>query len=178
MLRTRNMESEVYVCKFIFSFVTQTLDNVSGFMPSLFVSIFVLFHIFMPIFCKRGGRGGDHALRSGTQIIDPSARARVTQLRARSRRAAGTAPELMIGLPRHGSRRCRVASPQRQEDIATTSPALNVMQTVASRAPPWPRGKRAPFEKMGRMHSSPSAMTRGRWDLPSMRAQCDAVLAC
>ena len=173
------MESEVYVCKFIFSFVTQTLDNVSGFMPSLFCVHFLCFFTFSCcIFCKRGGRGGDHALRSGTQIIDPSARARVTQLRARSRRAAGTAPELMIGLPRHGSRRCRVASPQRQEDIATTSPALNVMQTVASRAPPWPRGKRAPFEKMGRMHSSPSAMTRGRWDLPSMPAQCDAVLAC
>jgi len=141
----------------------------------------VLFHIFMLHFLQEGGimlcAQGPPA-PSIVLIIDPSARARVTQLRARSRRAAGTAPELMIGLPRHGSRRCRVASPQRQEDIATTSPALNVMQTVASRAPPWPRGKRAPFEKMGRMHSSPSAMTRGRWDLPSMRAQCDAVLAC
>ena len=43
-----------------------------------------------------------------SHAIDTSARARVTLLRARSRRAAGTAPELMIALRGLGSRRREV----------------------------------------------------------------------
>ena len=101
-MRTRNMESEVYVCKFIFSFVTQTLDNVSGFMPSNFCVNFCAFSTFSCCICLQEGGREFH------QITDPSARARVTLLRARSRRAAGTAPELIIALPRFGSRRREV----------------------------------------------------------------------
>ena len=44
---------------FYIQFVTQTQDNVSGFMPSLFVSIFCAFlHIFMLIFWQEAGERG------------------------------------------------------------------------------------------------------------------------
>ena len=161
MLRTRNMESEVYVCKFIFSFVTQTLDNVSGFMPSLFCVHFLCFFTFSCcIFCKRGGRGGDHALRSGTQIIDPSARARVTQLRARSRRAAGTAPELMIALRGLGSRRREVRRAR-----ASEAWLFRMGRRRCPRSPAAPEAiemRTAPIEKCGLLESTPPAMTGGQ----------------
>ena len=72
------------------------MDNISGFMPSLFVSIlFVFLHIFMLHFLQGGGEGGIMLFSQGppvpstvSPVIDTSARARVTLLRARSRRAA------------------------------------------------------------------------------------------
>ena len=82
------MESEVYVCIFIFSFVTQTQDNVSGFMPSLFVSIFCTFSCC--IFCKGGERGV-----SCFSPSDPPTQAKVqptlTRERARAKRCCARA---------------------------------------------------------------------------------------
>ena len=108
MLRTRNMESEVCVCILysVSSRRPRTMSAVS--CHRFFVSIF---HIFMLHFLQEGGgeRGvscaqGPQAPSIVSHAIDTSARARVTLLRARSRRAAGTAPELMIALRGLGSR--------------------------------------------------------------------------
>ena len=94
MLRTRNMESEVYVCNFIFSFVTHTHGQYQRFHAIAFCVHFVCFFAhFHAAFL--GGEGGIMLFSQGppvpstvSPVIDTSARARVTLLRARSRRAA------------------------------------------------------------------------------------------
>ena len=150
MLRTRYMESQVYVCIFIFSFVTQTQDNVSGFMPSLFCVHFLHFHA---AFFARGGR-------EFHPITDPSARARVTLLRARSRRAAGTAPELMIALRGLGSRRRAVRRARAGEAWL-----FRMGRRRCPRSPAAPEAiemRTAPIEKCGLLESTPPAMTGGQ----------------
>ena len=56
MLRTRYMESEVYVCIFIFSFVTHTHGQYQRFHAIAFCVLFL--HIFMLHFLQGVGDGG------------------------------------------------------------------------------------------------------------------------
>ena len=99
MLRTRVYGESSLSLHCIFSFVTQTQDNVSGFMPSLFVSIFCTFSCC--IFCKGGERGV-----SCFSLSDPPTQAKVqptlTRERARAKRCCARAR----AAPRTQRQRC------------------------------------------------------------------------
>ena len=119
---------------------------------------------FCPFFsgfsCCIWATEGPQAPSIVSHAIDTSARARVTLLRARSRRAAGTAPELMIALRGLGSRRREVRRAR-----ASEAWLFRMGRRRCPRSPAAPEAiemRTAPIEKCGLLESTPPAMTGGQ----------------